>query len=184
MKSDWMKGLDWARIEQCLYVGLRDGWVSSRTAAVADTMSVIPVDVEDLRIVDRWRSLPSCAAIEGEITIYLVSRVYTMTAKKPASSELIPLWKMVYVGQYEPEAIPFLKRVLKTSYEKPGRFRGCRGPDHYAEGGFVYTNRPRFGEDDVVVPIKQSFHFFTGREEIKRDGKLVGSLAYFGSSMV
>jgi len=85
----------------------------------------------------------------------------------------VPIFFMSYGGWYDEEVVPFLKQVLKISYEK-GEFFGGRGPACYIdyEAGLVYENHQN----------RISAGSFDGWEEVRdlRSGKRRGYHEYWG----
>lgn len=75
----------------------------------------------------------------------------------------VPVWMMQYHGEYPKEAIPFLKRALRSCYDH-GKFVGGRGPTTYEERdgqGYTYHNSLPMSDFHSNEP-----HNFAGREDI------------------
>lgn len=81
------------------------------------------------------------------------------------------LWFMSYSGHYRPEDIPFLKKVLSSTYEK-GEFIGGRGPASACCGDVVYTNR-----------ATGSFAGFRGEETTCDPKGIRGGHSYWGAKI-
>lgn len=83
------------------------------------------------------------------------------------------VWFMSYMGHYRKEDIPFLKKVLASSYEK-GEFNGGRGPLSSCFGDLVYTNRVSDGS---------TFSGFRGEETISDHLGIRGCHVYWGAEV-
>lgn len=100
-------------------------------------------------------------------------------SQKSGGSTLIthkdfPVWLMSYQGEYQGEAIPFLKAALRSSYEKK-EFNGGRGPMKVPFGNIIdYSNN--WGGN---------FEKFEGREEVlSYITKLLGFHEFFGMALI
>lgn len=110
---------------------------------------------------------------------YLVVDQYGTIGEKSTGTTTImvdgePIWFMSYMGFYRKEDLPFLKSVLKRTYEK-GEFIGGRGPKSATNGDLVYTNQVSEGG---------SFDCFKGEESICDQTGLRGCHSYWGTKIV
>ncbi|MFA6354495.1 MAG: hypothetical protein WCX12_02310 [Candidatus Paceibacterota bacterium] len=116
---------------------------------------VIDFEDGDFRVVDFWFVAPDSNYSFGQTIVF---------------HNNLPVWEMSYQGWYSPEAVPFLKSVLRTVYES-GIFFGGRGPSYVSarEPGLCYKN---------VTEAGSNFISFRGREEVRAmgDGGGVGDL--------
>lgn len=114
----------------------------------------------DFRLQDQYCAIPGEERSAGTTTIWFKDR---------------PIWIMNYGGAYSKEAIPFLRAVLRKTYET-GQFIGGRGPAYYKGDSFIYFNQGRLFD----------FTNFNGREEIYRyeDGEPLGFHDYWGMSLL
>ncbi|MFA5841646.1 MAG: hypothetical protein WC835_01620 [Candidatus Paceibacterota bacterium] len=87
----------------------------------------------------------------------------------------VPVWMMLYGGEYPDEAVPCLKAALRSSYAAE-RFDGGRGPMFFQhEDGRRYVND---------VDKGSSFAHFSGKERVfSPDGREIGSHQYHGFLM-
>jgi hypothetical protein len=103
--------------------------------------------------------------------------------RESEASAWVLIWAMQYWGEYEPEAIEFLKKALAASYLNliHERFDGCRGPREFScggggEEGLFYQN---------LVKEGSTFSEFSGREGVfKTNVGRVGWHEYHGWSLV
>jgi hypothetical protein len=87
-----------------------------------------------------------------------------------------PIWFMQYSGQYQKEAISFLKQALTYAYEDC-HFNGGRGPENFtAKDGSMFYENSWSGD----------FTKFTGHEHIygKTLKEILGYHHYNGGSML
>ena len=114
---------------------------------------------------------------------YLVVDQYGSIGEKSTGTTTIlvedePVWFMSYMGYYRKEDLPFLKSVLKRTYEK-GEFIGGRGPLSAMSGDLVYTNK--VSEEGSSGCLKGSFDCFKGEESICDQTGLRGCHSYWGT---
>lgn len=90
--------------------------------------------------------LPGSSSIEFIYGRWRLLDVYTTTRRSDMSAgtthlwyDNIPVWMMQYMGQYQPEALPVLKRALARAYIEY-QWNGGRGPAYYTDGHYVYEN--------------------------------------------
>jgi len=117
--------------------------------------------------------LPRSKVIPFEHGDYSVYDCYFTAEESTRSSGMTiiwlkgqPVWTMQYQGWYELEAIPFLKRALKSNYERDV-FLGGRGPKMFRQLPFTYYN--------YVEEFREDFRHFVGRETISLAGPEGGS---------
>lgn len=87
--------------------------------------------------------------------------------------KLNPVWFMVYAGEYEKEAIPFLKKVLAQTYTSK-KFYGGRGVPSCHDSGIHYSNNL----------TKNDFKDFSGKETVYKNQKIQGWHKYWGMSLI
>lgn len=126
----------------------------------SDGYTTIEYSEEDFRVVDRYLTTPNSDYSAGTTTIFFENK---------------PVWFMAYAGRYSSEVIPFLKSVLRRSYESE-LFVGGRGLEVYREGGLIYNN-------DVA---ENDFSYFCGRESIfySKEGSREYFHDYFGMALI
>jgi len=145
-------------VKQFFFRGMLDGYVNPNSVKFKDLRVVFPTvhfempgsnckfyckDIDDkkLQLVDLWFST-GISDLGGGMTVIWVNDE--------------PVWMMNYGGRYRKEAIPTLKLVLRTSYEKK-EFNGGRGPSRFFNGDFYYSNEPTgdfcnfFGREDISI---------------------------------
>jgi hypothetical protein len=84
-----------------------------------------------------------------------------------------PVWFMVYAGEYQEEAISFLKKVLTRTYTNKA-FHGGRGVPSYLDAGMSYGNNQ----------TKAGFEDFSGKETIYKGQETLGWHKYWGMSLI
>ena len=111
------------------------------------------------KIEDKWNTFPNSQCSEGVTTIYYNDS---------------PIWRMHYGGNYPEKVIPFLKKMLASSYNVRS-FRGGRGPFVRSNTEYEYHNNP-LGD----------FYRFSGQEKILdfKSKKLLGYHDYFGMALI
>lgn len=166
----WLK-----KMEELFFRGALAGWAGGNNGILMHNREGIP-GLEDWRevvfkdhkdfpgfvLTDCWGDDPDSIRPSGHLQIS-----YWKTL----------MWSMwVGGGSYDIEVFPFLREVLKDTYERK-QFFGGRGPLQYSEGNLLYSNK-----------YVGDFSRFYGREEIHhltKDGKkFAGSHDYWGGSFV
>lgn len=151
--------LEMAAAMQCYFEAALQGWAGDGRAVAVPEMPGYKQFVYkkgDFRVVDRYGSIGEKST--GTTTIWLENKT---------------IWFMSYMGHYRKEDLPFLKRILRKSYED-GEFRGGRGPLGATMGSLVYTNRVSEGS---------SFRGFRGEESICDPHGIRGGHAYWGAEV-
>lgn len=147
-------------IERVFFAAMQNGYASATKAITAPGM-------------------PGSKLIEFKQGIYTVKDIWFVAPNTPRSfgqtiiwANNIPVWQMQYMGEYPEEAIPFLRRALRSNYEV-SRFYGGRGPKFYFANpnGFKYIN---------VTDVSE-FRYFLGNEVIYKNDVYFGSHRYQGS---
>ena len=87
--------------------------------------------------------------------------------------KLSPVWFMVYAGEYEKEAIPFLKKILAQTYTSK-KFYGGRGVPSCHDSGMHYSNN---------LPVNV-FKDFSGKETVYKNQERLGWHKYWGMSLI
>lgn len=147
-------------VRKCFFEAMLKGWVGGgRAISVRDMPGykefVFPEG--NYLVVDRYGSIGEKST--GTTTILVNDE---------------PIWFMSYMGFYRKEDLPFLKSVLKGTYEK-GEFIGGRGPLSAMSGDLVYTNKVSEGS---------SFDRFQGEESICDPSGLRGCHSYWGTKIL
>lgn len=145
--------------QKCFFEAMLQGWVGDGRAVAIREMPGYMEHVfskGDYLVVDQYGSIGEKST--GTTTILVDDE---------------PIWFMSYMGYCQKEVLPFLKRVLKRTYEK-GEFIGGRGPFSAMFGGLVYTNKILEGS---------SFDHFEGQESICDQKGLRGCYNYCGTKI-
>lgn len=110
-----------------------------------------------LRLTDQWGEDPATGKPTGSVTIVPI--------KRPS----LLLWAMWFGGEsYRPEAIPFLRHVLRKNHEQG---EGPRGPKEYHRDQLIYR-----------CHLEGDFAQFTGTEQVCDQERSLGRHLFWGGS--
>jgi hypothetical protein len=152
--------------EEAFFVAMMDGYAGEKKNSIKTTDSdgykTITWEVGNYKVVDRYCVTPKSDFSAGTTTIFY------------RYNQWIPVWWMSYGGYYPGPLIYFLKKCLKTNYEKKV-FMGGRGPSCVkGETGESYINK-----------ATGDFDCFSGEEQINSDIAICkGYHKYFGMALI
>ena len=140
--------------KKVFFKAMLDGYFGECKNSVKSTSNdgntkIITFTEGDFRVVDEYHTTPSSEKSAGTTTIF-----YRGAA----------VWWMAYGGEYPGRVIPFLKEVLRTTYEN-GIFNKGRGPESYSGGkrdDTIWLTYRCIGQ----ISGWHSFHKFEGLETI------------------
>lgn len=147
--------------QQCFFEAMLKGWANGckpTPSARIPGFKEIPYENEmhGIRILDSFGRIDDLST--GTISIWY---------------ERNCIWFMSYSGNYRPEDIPLLKRILMQTYSE-GKFIGGRGPASCPAGVGIYTNELKSGS---------TFKDFQGTERIFDERGIRGYHNYWGAEV-
>jgi len=114
-----------------------------------------PITELGVTVTDLWQTTPHSDTSWGTTTLSCSGRI---------------VWMMQYWGEYRLEAIPFLRKALRSAYSEQ-KFVGGRGRSYFTDGEYTYLN----------ITESNDFDNFNGCERVlNKNGKLLGWHKYHG----